>query len=552
MRKLMWILPGLILMLGSAALAQVSAKRPSKGLPLKTFSCDDHNTGFCPDIYKQVNYEGKYTGHDEPSLLFYSRIPGSGNAMKYRLHLPTDPATPPNQQGTGGVFNFQLHPAFWFGMDLCDTESAPEFTKRCEPDSDENIFDNPDPSSPRYIGNHPGGAFLELQFYPPGWVGSPQLADPAQYFVAANAFSYNVDQNSGNINNTDCQNKIGLEPVNSAVITKNGVPLFPPNPLGLNFGNSNPDLTNVLSMNPGDTVIIWMRDTPSGLRISIQDETTGGSGFMVLGPESGFGHVVFDPNATTCTVTPYAFHPMYATSSEHTRITWTAHSYNISFVDEIGHFEFCNAFDPTTLNCISPGVNDPALDADDTFCINPQLFGFTAPPFVDVTACINNEADYDGPSYLPDWPGTDMDNAALHPGPIRVSGPLFRRQEGEGNDGGEGEWANYSRVAFEADLPAIEFPVCDIITGANCVNPPPGAQFYPIFTTASTEDGACVWQLGGTHIPGTRNTFGGNSQTEFGPFLVLHYPGPPPNGIIENFRRVLDQNPCPAETEGRE
>jgi hypothetical protein len=43
--------------------------------------------------------------------------------------------------------------------------------------------------------------------------------------------------------------------------------------------------------------------------------------------------------ASTCIQTPYAFHPMYATSSEHTRVPGAAHSYNVAFSDEIGHFE---------------------------------------------------------------------------------------------------------------------------------------------------------------------------------------------------------------------
>ena len=33
--------------------------------------CDDVNSGLCTDLASVVNYEGQYTGHDEPSLLFY-------------------------------------------------------------------------------------------------------------------------------------------------------------------------------------------------------------------------------------------------------------------------------------------------------------------------------------------------------------------------------------------------------------------------------------------------------------------------------------------------
>src|SRR2546423_13688892 len=57
-----------------------------------------------------------YVGHDETSLLFYSDHPGSGNRMQYVLTLPTDPVAPTGVPTATQSFNFQLHPAFWFGM----------------------------------------------------------------------------------------------------------------------------------------------------------------------------------------------------------------------------------------------------------------------------------------------------------------------------------------------------------------------------------------------------------------------------------------------------
>jgi hypothetical protein len=93
------------------------------------------------------------------------------------------------------------------------------------------------------------------------------------------------------------------------------------------------------------------------------------------------------------------------------------------------------------------------------------------------------------------------------------------------------------------------------------VNPPPGANFYPIFTTGTDPgdqkgsgrdgggNGSCVWQFGGTHIPGTTSTFGGNSTAEFGPLLQSVYPGAGFQPIFRynNFRNILSTNPCPAE-----
>ena len=120
-----------------------------------------------------------------------------------RHHLPADPprGTPdrPRQSGNGATWNFQLRPTFWFGLTLCDTESAPEFTKTCTPDSDANNLVNPDPTAPDYIGKHPGNAFMELQFYGPGYV--PQFegfgCTAHQYCAAMTIDSFNQDQNTG-------------------------------------------------------------------------------------------------------------------------------------------------------------------------------------------------------------------------------------------------------------------------------------------------------------------------------------------------------------------
>src|SRR5579884_886483 len=93
----------------------------------------------CTEVYdsEQVFGEGVYVGHDEPSTLFYSNVPGSGNRMRYELTLPKDPSYS-NPMTPGKSYNFELHPEFWFGMALCDTQSYPEQLSTCTPDSDSN------------------------------------------------------------------------------------------------------------------------------------------------------------------------------------------------------------------------------------------------------------------------------------------------------------------------------------------------------------------------------------------------------------------------------
>ena len=64
---------------------------------------------------------------------------------------------------------------------------------------------------------------------------------------------------------------------------------------------------------------------------------------MTASVANGFAQILFEPASSTCHESPYAFRPMYSTSSEHTRVPWAAHTYNVAFSDEIGHFEYCDA-----------------------------------------------------------------------------------------------------------------------------------------------------------------------------------------------------------------
>ena len=157
-----------------------------------------------------------------------------------------------------------------------------------------------------------------------------------------------------------------------------------------------------------------------------------------------------------------------------------------------------------------------------------------------VGGCLATNTGFDGTSYLNDWPGTNPNrgqDAKYHPRSVEFTSPLFNGTQ------------NFSRVAFEADLPRIEAADfggnCNRSTGENCVNPSPGAEFYPIYTTAQHGNN-CVWHLGGPYLQNTTNTFGGNSTAEFGPLLQSNYPG---NNFMpvfryNNFRQILGTNPC--------
>jgi hypothetical protein len=551
-----WMLAGLIVSaFGVLALpGTATAAIPGSVRPL----CDD-NGPLCTEINEfpngqTTNYEGLYVGHDEPSLLFYSNVPGSGNHMQYRLVLPKDPPVLPNQAGTGGTFNFQLHPAFWVGVAMCDTQSYPNPGNgvACTPDSDDNIFDGSDSTKADWIGNHPGTAFMEMQFYPPGWVLWPpgNSCDSTRWCAALNVDSLSQDPNHGTQLNGTCAATVGVEYVNFAFITRNGKPHHgaPPNPVNSTLDTFTADSNTDLFMNSGDVLIVDLHDTPHGLQIVIHDLTSGESGSMTASAANGFGQVQYDPTGTSCNNLPYDFHPMYSTSSEHTRVPWAAHSYNVAFSDEIGHFEYCSLADPLTGKCLVASATDPAgHDADDVGCFNAGDSSLVA-----IGGCLGTDVDFDGPEYQSNWPGTSSNrfmDRQLHPRSVLFSSPAFvptGQREGH---------ANYDRVAFEADMPRIEIHSlspnnnCNRTTGAGCVNPPNGASFYPFFSTRNTDDTeGCMWQLGGAQIPGTSNTFGGTSTAEYGPLLLSLYQvfgsTTLPSFRYNNFRQILNTNPC--------
>src|ERR1044071_6291054 len=135
-------------------------------------------------------------------------------------------------------------------------------------------------------------------------------------------FSFNQDQNSGQNNNANCLNTVGVEPANFAFVTRSGVPHAPPAPLSQTDGTLTPSSATDLFMNSGDQLSVDIHDGSAGLTVIVHDLTTGESGSMTASAAAGFAQVNYDPAAATCSQTPYSFRPMYSTSSEHTRGPW--------------------------------------------------------------------------------------------------------------------------------------------------------------------------------------------------------------------------------------
>jgi hypothetical protein len=522
-------------------------------------------SSICAEVANPAEvFDTPYVGHDEPSLVFYSDKPGSGNRMSYDLTLPRDPS-PKNPTTPGKSYQFQLNGALWFGMAMCDTQSYPEQVSTCTPNSDSNIVD------PAVSPNHPGTAFMEMQFYPPGWVPWPTWAvavgasacDATKWCAAMNIFSLSQDPVNRTVQNATCANLVGFEYLNFAFITRNGAAQAPANPVDSTLTTFTPDPEKDLFMKSGDRLRVSFADTDNGLRVVVNDLTAGDSGSMTASAANGFAQVKYDPTGTSCDAIPYDFHPMYSTSSEQTRVIWAAHTYNVSFSDEIGHFENCEGptaipATPFGLDAAGNVVRCPAgntegfgskvkpTDRDDTWC-----FPASEALRIHINGCTGTNTGFDSLGYQPVWPDG---NTRLHPEPILFSSPLT----------GEDYDVNYQRVAFEADLPRIEFGRCNRTTGAGCTLVPFDDQgnpvaFYPTFSTvggggsgdrgtrSSGENGGsgsgCLWGFGGA-LPGTTNDFG--RQAQWGSLLLTTYlSGHGTINRFNNFRQIL-ANPCPA------
>ena len=529
---------------GASGAAASSASRTCKvGIPL------------CTDVADPINdiAGGQYVGHDEPSLLFYDHRHGSGNDVTYNIRLPKDPATQPTQDSANGVYwDFEQRAAYWFGMIMCDTQSSPEYQhKSCKRDSDGNIFDDTKPSSPHYIGKAPGNAYMELQFYPPGWVpqftgfGCPGL----KWCVSLTIDSLNIDQNTGGVNNDACGNSVGLEPVNWAYLTYNGKPHAPPDPISLitNPDTGNPNPATDLQMNSGDRLQLHMFDTPQGFRVVLNDLTTHQTGSMTASAANGFQQILYQPNSNTCNEAPYSFHPEFDTSTKATRSTWAAHTYNVAGSDEIGHFSYCDVVTSDFMCAASstdPGEPEPGFE-------DYPCFDASYSSLVPVSGCLDifGDLDFDGPAYTSaGWAGnsTAAHDAAFDPEPIQFGTPTIRGKD------------PFRQVAFEADTPSFESE-CDVDTGIGCTGQPLEAQFYPIYTAGKLIGGGsfaghgpkgpakgCVWQLAGPNYAGTTNNFGGTADLEYGTPFAVPYPDPGPQAdfFYTTVHRDLTRNPC--------
>jgi hypothetical protein len=515
----------------------------------------------------RFNDNGHYIGHDEPSVKFISSTPGSGNTMAYLTKLPVDPRQSPT--ASGSVTNYgELSVAPWFGLPLCDPKSYPQ--NPCTPRSDTNTGTVSDP-------NAAGSAFMELQFYPPGYTPfiDATSCDPAKWCAALN-----IDSLECTFGFSTCNNNC-IEPVNFAFLQANGVPSGPPSPQLANPHTFLPN-RNTLMMNPGDMLAVSISDPPQGFTTVVRDLTTHKTGFMVASAANGF----MNTNIADCSGNPFTFHAEYSTARVQNQVPWADLEGGVLMQQEIGHGEVCGSVrnrdpflmnypggqsyrDPATFDtCVggsegSGKVGEGPCSASTGICRNAETQGPTGPvacpasnfnsnancefadancfqkgtrtAFVngvptrmesDANFCLagryqNGDLDFNGTPYQRNtWPN----GGPAHPTAFQYVGPF------------QANGRPYPQIQYETDVAASEI-LCNISTGARCTAPPIGSKFYPFWSLGSSRSAlgaggtSCVWNFGNV-LPNTVRTFGGAAQ--YGAPHVARFGGTLTSAVLTN------------------
>jgi hypothetical protein len=449
-----------------------------------------------------------------------------------------------------------LSVAPWFGLPLCDPQSYPQ--NSCTPDSDTNGGQLGDP-------NAAGSAFMELQFYPPGFT---PFVDSTSCSTTKWCAALTIDSLECTFAFATCNNNC-IEPVNFSFLQTNGVPTGPPSPQLTDVSTFTPN-ANTLLINPGDVLQVSITDPAAGFTTTVRDMTTRQTGYVTASAANGF----MNTNIADCSGTPFTFHAEYSTAQQQNQVPWAALEGGVLMQQEIGHGEVCNSVtnqdpvnfaypggqsysDPNVYDTCVGGSEGPSATGEGpcsgTICQNATTQGGTGPAacptndastgalceFADgncfaqgtrtavvngvnttessrANECYNNrfqngDLDFDGQSYQADWPNgsPNYPTTFQYTGPYTASGTA------------------YPQVQYQTDVGGSS-NLCNIGTGAGCAVPPTGAAFYPFwslsphFYAPSSNVHGCAWNFGNDQ-PTTINDFGKDAQ--YGTPDVARYGG---------------------------
>jgi hypothetical protein len=523
-----------------------------------TMNCTDirgFNTEWNANTWGGRFYDnGQYIGHDEPDTTFLSHQPGSANDVTWTMRIGQDPAAAPTDVSPGHDVShyFQLTPAPWFSMAICDNNSYPQAS--CTPDSDANA---PAPSCETAnpcTGNQGGGsAFMEMQLYPPGF--GPFVdgisCDNKHWCAALTIDSLECTEGFA-ICNGNCE-----EPVNFAFIQRDGVPAGPPSPQKADLDTDTQNRQTLL-MDPGDVIQVHMFDAPvaghrgqRAFEVVIYDLTTHQSGWMQASAANGFQNT----NIDTCDGTPYNFEPEYNTAAKDNIVPWAALQTNISTEFETGHWESCQSLsepqplefnnfvstDPfngtvidTTYNrCSGPyenaaggedSGNNPEVGDAPCYQQGDTHGALNSAPDV-TTGCTdelyeNGDLDFDGSPYWPEWPTGSQPTHSL-PGSFVEALPTTGGRQ-------------YRAFFMQTDI-ALSESSCSGTTTAGCTVPPAGpGDFYPYWSRVTSPqfgrgshgsgNATCTLEFGNVSSGPGVNDFGGDAEYGTDQIATLGYP----------------------------
>jgi hypothetical protein len=337
------LLPLAVAAIGQLGISNAVAQAPASVPPNPTSEVDCNGWSdrypsvrqlagdLCTDPIKVITGSGNrftdngwYVGHDEPSVKFLSSSPNSGNTMTYVVRVPVDPKQKPTTSLSVTHYG-ELSLAPWFGLPICDPKSYPQ--NPCTPDSDTNSGLISDP-------NGAGSAFMELQFYPPGYT---PFVDSISCSRTQWCAAINIDSLECTFGFATCNNSC-IEPVNFAYLQRDGVPAGPPSPQLTNTHTFFPN-QHTLMINPGDVLVVSISDPPQGFTVTIRDLTTGQTGTMTASAANGF----MNTSISDCSGTPFTFHAEYATAAIQNQVPWAALEGGVLMEEEIGHSEVCKS-----------------------------------------------------------------------------------------------------------------------------------------------------------------------------------------------------------------
>ena len=239
-----------------------------------------HCVGFGPSPSTNAQYPADCIGHDEPSIDFYSNLPGSGGNISWNVTLPVSRNASAEQA--------DLYIAIWFGMTLNDPDA---WEQAC---------------------------FLELQFYPDStWANTAlDLNGTAtnNWIAAAFAWQLVLGSGAGNL----LENPCFLQPLYAN---------------GATSGNS------FFNMHGGDHLSLvfngWPGD-PTGETIAVTDLTQHTATSMTLyngtcaNYQEWFGFAACGGN--------YPLDPAYVSNSYQGSMPWSPTTvYPAAFAFEVGH-----------------------------------------------------------------------------------------------------------------------------------------------------------------------------------------------------------------------